>query len=136
MKPLRSPFETGQVPRRWYHCLFTPWRQYFDALKQQIEARGPVPEDAWSDQRSKAIAEKIEELIGESCWGELVRFHPDDPWLVIGEWEIGDLSEAELLMEVENTFEVKLPPEEDLSRLIMQGWTFRDMVSWIKQGAI
>lgn len=104
------------------------------ALKQQLAERGEVPVDVWGSGARQEIARRIEELLAEHCWGERLSFHPDDPWLVAGEWEVGDLSEAEVLMAIEGEFGVKLPAGGELAELLVAGWTFGDLVSRVEAG--
>ena len=103
MEPIESPFNNGQLPRpgsRWRHFipgLGPSWRDYRAAVIAQATARGEVPPEVWSGASRHAIAQKLQRRLCEA-WGIDLSFHPEDPWLVIGEWEAGDLSEVEVLM--------------------------------------
>jgi hypothetical protein len=137
VKPLRSPFLSGQVRRRWYHRLpfISPWNEYIRALKHQLAKRGAVPAGVWGDQARQDIAKKVEGILCEHCWREYLAFHPDDPWMIVGEWEVGDMSEVEVLMEIEAAFKVVMPAGKTLMELLGNGWTFGDLVSHIAAAA-
>ncbi|MCC7418744.1 MAG: hypothetical protein IT428_00545 [Planctomycetaceae bacterium] len=131
MTPLVSPIESGDLStNRWYHVLYGPrWGRYFESLKTQMLARGPVPVDIWDDSEVD-IARSIESILAEFCWGEPIQFHPDDPWWVIGEWEIGDYSEVEAHLEIEKHFDISLP-DEIMREFFARRGTFRDFVGMI-----
>ena len=78
------------------------------------------------------IAMKVEKILAEACWGERFSFHPDDPWLVIGEWEVGDLSELDALFRIEEEFGIGLPRNEYAERIIA-AMTFGDLVTVIEK---
>jgi hypothetical protein len=126
VKALESPIQNGSVARRWYHIfLLDPnrWRPYRRELRNQIEARGAIPNDVWQTGARRAVARRIEELICEHCWGEAYAFHPNDPWFVIGEIEVGDLSEVELIMAIEEEYGIDLSEQR-----FPPAFTFGDMV--------
>jgi hypothetical protein len=133
MQPLQSPWEIGDI--HWYHQFFEmgyPWNRYLWSVKRQVDERGPLPPDVWDSDERRLIAQQIERLICDTCWGEPLQFHPADPWIVIGEVEAGDLSEVELLTAIEETFELKLPPDKRFGKLLECGWTYGDMVVHIE----
>ncbi|MCA9445323.1 MAG: hypothetical protein KC964_31330 [Candidatus Omnitrophica bacterium] len=133
MKPIQSPLEIGDI--RWYdHCLEVgfPWNRYRSSVKRQVHERGSVPPEVWETDDRRLNARKIEQLICDHCWGEPLQFHPDDPWAVIGEVEAGDLSEIELLVDIEETLKIKLLPDRMFGALLKSGWTFGDMVTYIE----
>jgi hypothetical protein len=69
-------------------------------------------------------------VLHDKCWPDQLSFHPNDYWLVIGEWEIGDLSELETLMEIEKRFGLNFP--KGFGDRIDQGLTFGDLVGFIE----
>ena len=104
---------------------------YFRSLSRQVNERGPVSADVWQTPLRRNIANDIEAILSDACWGERLSFHPDDPWLVIGEWEIGDLSELDAVFRIEKRFGIELPRRE-LGERIMAGMTFGEFVSIIE----
>jgi hypothetical protein len=145
MKAITSPLKLADIERpipealaRWGilgHALWlclrpTKWQAYFQSIKRQVEERGMVPESAWGTPRRLAIARRIEAVLHDKCWPHQLSFHPNDCWLVIGEWEIGDLSELEALMEIEERFGLNFP--KDFGDRIDQGLTFGDLVGFIE----
>lgn len=131
MKPLESPFSNGQIIRKWYHQLpgFLPRQKYIAALEEQIKERGKTNEAEWKTSEHFAVAKRIREILCEHCWEVEFDFAPQDPWFIIGEFEIGDLSEVEALMAIEEEFEVTLLKRNDLDSL-----TFLDLVDQIVGG--
>lgn len=134
MKPLESLIHRGDLsPNRWYHFLIAPrWKQYFDSLKQQLKERGPVPPEVWGDPERLEMASQIEAFLEDCCWGERLHFHPKDPWRVVGEFDIGDLSELEALMDMEKKFGVDLSLE-NLAPFMACEPTFGDFVDLIRE---
>ena len=116
----------------WYVLRPTIWQSYLKCLKEQVAERGEVPATAWPTERHAAIASKIEDILAESCWGEKLSFLPDDPYCIIGEIEVGDLSEIEAMMDIEDTFGIKFPPDE---WKIEKAVTFEDVVGFIERSA-
>ena len=115
MKKLVFFHELGDLPRKipWWKQIFGyPWHKYLDSIKRQIQERGDVPDEVWGDPQRLAIARQIEAIIADACWGECFKFHPDDPYVVVGEWEAGDLSELECLMEIEDQFGIHFADDE------------------------
>ena len=110
MQPIRSPIEIGDVSRpRWYQAFYgRRWKAYFHSLKVQLKQRGPDLDSAWGTPERLAIAREIEAILAEYSWGETIRFHPNDPWRVISEWEIDELSEVEAIPTIETRFGVTL----------------------------
>ncbi len=135
MKPIRSPIECGDVSLpRWYHGPFTSrWRHYFASLKRQLDERGPIPVAEWGDPERLAIAQQIEAILAEACWGERLQFHPDDPWRIAGKLEIGDLSELDALFRIQKRFRISLKFDELKSQFLSQGGTFGDFVDLVRQ---
>lgn len=134
MRPASSPISRGDIkPRRWHEIFAsTRWQCYFDSLKTQLHERGPVADDAWGGQDRLEVARQIESILAECCWGENFRFHPSDPYLVVGEFEIGDLSELEALMEMEERFGIQLPDDE-MREFLNRGPTFGEFVDLVRQ---
>lgn len=134
MKPLESPIQRGDLsPNRWYHFLIGPrWQQYFASLKRQMKDRGAVSPEVWGDAERLEIATQIEAILEDCCWGEPMHFHPDDPWRVVGEYEIGDLSEIEALEEIGDKFGVELSIDVMLSFFDREP-TFGDFVDFIRE---
>lgn len=137
MDPIRSPIERGDVTPHTVNPLvhfFTYARrcgEYLDSIKAQLAARGPVLASEWGSADRLAVARELEAILGEHCWGgEKLQFHPEDPWFVVGEWEMGDLSEVEALMETERRFDISLPFEE-VRPMIERGGTFGDFVDLV-----
>ena len=146
MKALVSPFELGAVrpfPKGCllgglHHIFVYPiaWRRYRSSLIDQCAARGPVTESHWPSPQHFAVAERLRPIFAGSCWAvpELT-FHPADPMAVVGEFEIGDLSEVEHIMDVEDEFELpKLGPELELL-LSRDGVTLGDLVEFLLKTA-
>jgi hypothetical protein len=135
MQPVCSPFHNGDMARyRWYQVLLIPkWNRYFASLKSQIASRGLVPPEMWGSHEQHEVARRIEEVLCRVCWGEHFTFHPLDPLLVVGEWEVGDLSEVQALMEIEREFAITISREE-LDELLANG-TFGDLVNLVSSKA-
>ncbi|WFB37475.1 hypothetical protein P3T73_06850 [Kiritimatiellota bacterium B12222] len=129
MKAIESPFENGQIPKHSIHRIFCPWRAYRKSIKEQVRERGPVSQALWGTEKRKRIANTISNLIKNYCWGIDLEFAPNDPWFVIGELEVGDLSEIELIMAIECEFSVVLP--DDLFGR-EEVFTFEEMVDLIE----
>ena len=115
----------------WWCLRPTKWQAYFRSLRRQVRERGPITEDVWQAPLRKRIANDIEVILSQACWGERLSFHPDDPWLVIGEWEIGDLSELDAIFQIERRFGIELPKTE-FGQRVMAGLTFGELVSIIE----
>lgn len=114
----------------------TRWQAYCQSVKRQIGVRGVVPDQAWETSTRLQIARQIEEILAASCWSERFSFHPDDPWLVIGQWEIGDLSELDAWWKICKLFELPYDKEyfeKNFARRIEQGMTFGDLVTIIEE---
>ncbi|MBL7042622.1 MAG: hypothetical protein ISR77_28560 [Pirellulaceae bacterium] len=116
----------------WWWSRPTKWQAYFRSLKRQVNKRGPISADVWQTPLRRKIANDIELILSDACWGERLSFHPDDSWLVIGEWEIGDLSELDAVFRIEKRFGVELPRKE-LGERIMAGLTFGELVTIIEE---
>lgn len=86
----------------------------------------------WQTPLRRKIANDIETILSDVCWGERLSFHPDDPWLVIGECEVGDLSELEAIMKIEKKFGVELNTK-DIFKRIAVGLTFSELVAIIEE---
>ncbi len=97
-----------------------------------MQDRGPVRAETWGDAERLTIAYSIEAILEDCCWGERLHFHPDDPWRVVGECEIGDLSEFEALMDIEKKFAVDLSAEV-LQPFFAKEPTFGDFVDFIRE---
>lgn len=122
MKEIESPFTLGLPARNmpvryaripilgrclWYFMRPSKWSAYLSSLKEQIEERGSVSDDLWPSEDHREIAKKITEILMQRCWGESLHFIPHDPYYIIGEFEIGDLSECEAMMDIEDHFKLK-----------------------------
>ena len=142
MKPLVSPYELDQVkypeiPQTfkkvpiigrllwWFHRP-TKWAIYFDCLKAQVEQRGQVPAEEWASNEMYSIAREIQALLKEHCWQEYLSFHPKDPYYVIAEFEVGDLSEVSAIMAIEEVFGVKFDDTYFTNAI-----TFEDVVRYV-----
>lgn len=127
----------GIVGHALWLCLRPTKRQaYFQSIKRQVEERGPVPDDVWRTPRRLAIARQIEAILGDVCWPERLAYHPNDPWLVIGEWEIGDLSELEALWKIGERFGFPVTTDfirGDFAKRITEGLTFGELVSFVEE---
>ena len=132
MKPLQSPIDLGDVkPAAWWNLWMGPnWMKYFDSLARQIEERGPVPREVWETQERADIAEQIEEILYTTCLLTPIQFHPDDPWKVIGEWEVGNFSEVQAIQDIATLFSIRLPLHKFAHR-VEAGLTFGELVDWI-----
>jgi len=133
MEVISSPLTNGDMARyRWYYVLLMPrWQRYVTSLQSQCEKRGEVPANAWLGGERYEVARQIEGILGEVCWGVTLSFHPDDPFSVVGEWEIGDMSEVHALMNIERRFAVEISDEE-LQQLVADG-TFGDFVDMVQR---
>ena len=118
----------------WWCLRPTKWKRYKQSLRRQLQERGPISADVRQTPRRKSIASDIEIILGEACWGEHLSFHPQDPWSVIGEWEVGDLSELDAVFRIEKKFGLTLIKKE-FSEQVTAGLTFGDLVTIVeKQG--
>ncbi len=120
MKIIQSPFESGLIntpskPEKykklsiignilWWFTRPRKDQLYRESIKAQIEERGIVPFEVWGAEERYKVAKRIEKILCENCWLEEFSFHPKDPYYIIGEFEIGDLSEVEALMSIEEDF--------------------------------
>ena len=84
---------------------------------------------SWAGFGDHGTAMDVQNLICNACWGEEFSFHPCDPYMVVGEWEVGDLSEVEAVLEIEERFRVNLPRDK-LERII-EGGTFGDFIELV-----
>lgn len=147
MNALTSPLEFVELARaipdrnsRWGMLGRLIWlsvrpsvrRTYRRLVERQLDQRGSVPTDVWKTPARAAIANEIETILAVACWGERFSFHPDDPWLVIGDCEIGDLSEVDAIFRIERRFPTGLSLKEYGDR-IKQGMTFGDLVTLIEE---
>jgi len=146
MKPLVSPKENGDLaeekpPVKSSNVLlkilsririisFNNWRIYFESIQRQIQERGPVPDSAWQTTQRLETARKIEGILEENCWHEGFTFHPDDPYKVVGEWEIGDLSEFEAKIEIEYQFDIRIE-DEQIRQMLEKNITFGEFVDYV-----
>ena len=114
MRPIVSPFRLGETGAKSIkdRLLGSKWRRYRDSIRSQLSDRGPVPNSAWGDPKRLEVARKIEGILAKVCWGENFHFAPDDPYGIVGEFEVGDLSEVEGVMAIEQEFHIKIPWEE------------------------
>ena len=112
----------------------TEWQAYHTSVERQVHARGVVPESVWRTPELAAIAKRIETILAENCWGKPLSFHPDDPWLVVGEWEIGDLSELGAYYCICKEFGLPRGKEyfmKNFAERIALGMTFGELVTFI-----
>jgi hypothetical protein len=107
----------------------TEWQRYRNSIRRQCFERGPIPDSAWGTQERCEIVRKIRAILKEECWGEDFEFHPDDRYAIVGEFEIGDLSEIEALAEIENQFGIKI--DEDMREILGDDATFGEFVDYI-----
>lgn len=108
----------------------TEWQRYYRSIRRQITARGPVPDVAWVSEERCSAARRIEGILTERCWGDDFTFHPDDPYRVVGEWEVGDLSEVDALAEIGGDFGVHID-QDAIARLVEKGLTFGGFVDYV-----
>lgn len=147
MKALVSPLDALESERRmpdrylrwgllgrlvWLIARPTQRKAYRQLLRRQCQDRGPVPAELWKSLVRHNIALGVEEVLAEACWAERFSFHPNDPWLVIGEWETGDLSELDALFRIERKFGVELPRKQ-FAESVVAGLTFGDLVTMIEK---
>jgi len=139
MKAITSPKRNGdldikgrfaRVPVLRVMLYGTEWQRYRDSLRGQLAERGAISDSVWGRAERLDAARKIERILEEYCWAEEFRFHPDDPYVVVGEWEIGDLSEVEALMEIEEVFDITIKYEE-MSASIGEEPTFGEFVDYV-----
>jgi predicted nucleotidyltransferase len=120
----------SQVPVLRELIYGTAWRRYFRSIKRQVEQRGPIPDAVWETDERRRAAKTIEKVLSEICWGEYFTFHPDDPFYVIAEFEIGDLSEVEAMMEIETQLGIKID-DETIDRFLKNKATFGAFVDYV-----
>jgi hypothetical protein len=140
MKPIISPFKLGVIRTkpRWHERILVMglslWskqcQHYRKLLREQIEARGAVVDSAWGSAERCEVARSIEAILAEKCWCEPFTFHPDDPAYVVMEWEVGDLSEAEAIMDIEDMYDAMFP-NCDIERIMKEEATFGEFVDYV-----
>jgi hypothetical protein len=110
LQPIISPLKLDDLGAKSIKELLfgSKWKRYRDSLRKQLADRGLVPDSAWGSPKRLAVARKIEGILAEVCWGENFRFAPNDPYAIVGEFEIGDLSELDGVMAVEKEFGIKI----------------------------
>ena len=110
LQPIISPLKLDDLGAKSIKELLfgSKWKRYRDSLRKQLADRGLVPDSAWGSPERLAVARKIEGILAEVCWGENFRFAPNDPYAIVGEFEIGDLSELDGVMAVEKEFGIKI----------------------------
>jgi hypothetical protein len=139
MKPLESPLKNDDLyPKGW--CSKVPIlrsilygtrsQRYQNCFRHQLADRGPVPDSAWVNSERLAAARVIERILEENCWFEEFRFHPDDPYSIVGEWEIGDLSEVEALMAIEEQFGIEIE-DDTMNKALGEAPTFGQFVDYV-----
>jgi len=87
------------------------------AFARQVDERGPVPPEVWGDDpQRQAVAARIGEIIRPEFGSRQANFIPQDPFgiLVWGGWY--DLGEVEVLMNIEEAFDINIP-DDDMSLL-------------------
>jgi hypothetical protein len=138
MKTLVSPKESGEInPKgRFSHVPVlrsliygTDWQRYCNSIRRQCAQRGPIPDSEWGTPERCDVARKIKAILKEACWGEDFEFHPDDRYAIVGEFEIGDLSEIEALMEIETQFGIKT--DDDFRAILGEDPTFGEFVDYV-----
>jgi hypothetical protein len=151
MQALVSPYQTRDLERAipaWLNAwglvgrilwkIFRPtvWQAYHASVERQIQARGTVPESAWGTPERVVIARRIEVILARCCWGQPLSFHPADPWLVVGEWEIGNLSELDAYYCICKEFGLPQGKEyfrNHFAERIARGMTIGEFVTFIEQ---
>lgn len=133
MEALCSPFKNGDMDQyRWYQVLLIPkWQRYAASLETQLKRRGSIAPAAWGQTDRWEIAQRVEAVLRRVCWADHpFQFHPNDPWRVIAEWEIGDASEVQALMEIEESFGISIS-DTDINAFPENG-TFSDFVELVR----
>lgn len=102
---------------------------YVDGIIDQCRKRNSTKETDWKSPFHYKIAVTIQKRIAEKCWGELLDFHPDDPFYIIGEFEVGDGCEQELLMQIEEDFDFLF--ENDFNDMFSEETTFQELVDYV-----
>ncbi len=116
------PLFTYEKPERHYGF-------YVRGIEKQVKYRtSPTVED-WPSQKHYDIAKIIEKHIADKCWGTLLQFYPDDSFYIIGEFEVGDGSEQELLMQIEEDFGFLF--SENLDEQISKDTSFLEVVEYV-----
>jgi hypothetical protein len=151
MQALISPYQTRDfertIPERlnawgfvgyifWRVIRPTEWQAYHDSVERQVKARGIVPDNVWQTLERAAIAHRIEAILAQCCWGKQLSFHPEDPWVVVGEWEIGDLSELDAYYRICKEFGLPTGREffmQNFAERIEHGMTFGEFVTFIEE---
>jgi len=73
------------------------------------------------------VVKQVSATISEEVWNSKLHFHPDDPYLVVGGLQTGDLCEIEALIALEQDFGLQLPRE------VLKSWKMKDMVTFIME---
>ncbi len=105
------------------------WALYQECLEKQLENRRPPTLSDWQSEKHFLTAEKVTSIINSIAWSKPFSFYPEDPYYIIGECEVGDLSEIEIIMKIENKFKIQFPKE--FYGMIADGLTFGEMVDLI-----
>ena len=132
MQPIFSPLKISDLRAKTVKELLlgSKWKRYRDSLRKQLADRGSIPDSAWVSRERLEVARRIEHILADVCWGEEFHFAPDDPYAIVGEFEIGDLSEVEGIMAVEQAFGIKIPWEE-MKAEIGEDPTFGQFVDYV-----
>ena len=132
MQPIISPFKLGDLGAKSVKKMLfgSRWQRYRDSLRKQIADRGPITDSTWGSPKRLEVARRIEGILSEVCWGEDFHFAPDDPYSIVGEFEIGDLSETEGVMAIEQEFGIKIPWQEMMAE-IGENPTFGQFVDYV-----
>jgi hypothetical protein len=137
---LHDPDDLEEVPAWCMKVPFIGWciaygRQKRNERKliKQAVARGRVSESAWNsvphDHKTRIDIEKI---VKDYTYGEEATFHPDDPFELMCVLRYGDLNEVEIIMAIENRFDLKI--SEATSQLwVAEKTSFLEVIRWIEE---
>lgn len=107
------------------------WNMYRDGLEEQFQKREASHPSDWKSQRHFEISQKITEIINKEAWQFKTpyTYYPDDPYYIMGEFEVGDLSEVEILMDIEKAYTIQFP--KNMGELITDELTFEGVIDLV-----
>ena len=96
----------------WLIALFR--RSRFRVLDEHVEsalrARCDSLDDAWQEYPEyTTIINTLQTLLAEQLWGFAPVFVPKDSYVLLGQILTGDLCEVEMIMAIEEAFQIEIP---------------------------
>ena len=108
-RPLRFPTAADLAPYTTRRSRYSRRAQY---LLDQLEKRGPVPEDVWGASSSRReVAKIVQSIVSNVVDSPATNFIPTDPFIIVSfnfntDMIVGDdLEDAELCMALEHKFQ-------------------------------